>query len=129
MLVLQCPTTEGSAMADMTSKSPPGVLRAEDVADLWTAERRKARPDAPAYKAVTVLTYLRESQQSLKGPGQRRRYASHPMPTPAGRFGLMPWWLNAQREELLDWFRNRPGQSHGRGGWPAGRPRRPRTTS
>jgi hypothetical protein len=126
MLALDTPTTEGPRlMADMTTKAPPGTLRAADVAALWTIERRKRDPDAPAYKSATVLLYLRESQQTLVG-GKPRRYASHPVPPPAGRFGLMPWWREAQREDLLQWWRDRPGHGHGRGGWPAGRPRRNR---
>jgi hypothetical protein len=123
MLALETPTTEGHSMADMTPKPPPGVLSAADVAELWTIERRKARPDAPAYKPTTVLMYLRESQKTLVD-GRPRRYAGNPMPAPAGRFGLMPWWRVNQREELLDWYRSRPGHGHGRGGRWAGRRRR-----
>jgi hypothetical protein len=109
-------------MTDLPRRSPPGVLRAADVAELWTIERRKTNPDAPAYKQTTPLVYLRESQKTLVN-GRPRRYASVPMPAPAGRMGLTPWWHKDQTEALLAWWRNRPGYGHGRGGWPAGRPR------
>jgi hypothetical protein len=152
MLALQCPTTEGPTMADMTPHSPPGVLSAADVAELWTAEARKRHeqkvaereqtnaqrllrklkllPPVPPFqeiKARTVLDYLRESQQTRRAGGTQRRYANHPVPAPAGRFGLMPWWHNSQKTELIDWYRNRPGQGHGTGGWRAGRPRKKAT--
>lgn len=128
MVALERPTTKGTCMADMSTRIPKGVLRAADVADLWTQERRKHIPEAPAYKAATVLSYLKESQPSPAG-GKPHRYADNPMPPPAGRFGLMPWWKTSQREELLTWFRQRAGQGHGRGGWPAGRPRPGRTVA
>lgn len=110
-------------MTDLPRRSPPGVLRAADVAELWTIERRKTNPDAPAYKQTTPLVYLRESQKTLVN-GRPRRYASVPMPAPAGRMGLTPWWHKEQTEELLQWFRNRPGHGHGRGGPRAGSKRR-----
>lgn len=136
-------------MADMTTQSPPGVLSAADVAALWTevarkqhaarvqarerenTERRlrklKPRPAISDFKplsARTVLVYLRESQDTPLPGGRVRRYAEHPMPAPAGRFGLMPWWNTGQRDDLIRWFTDRPGRDSGRGGWPAGRPRR-----
>ncbi len=150
MLALECPTTEGTQMAaDMTRKGPPGVLSAADVADIWTDVARKrhqervrererlnkerrerglaplrAIPPFREIKASTVLDYLRESQQTPRASGRARRYADHPMPSPAGRMGLMPWWRNSQSGDLVAWVTKRPGRGHGTGGWPAGRPRR-----
>jgi hypothetical protein len=128
MLALESPTTEGPYVADMTPKLPPGVLSAAAVADVLTAERRKKDPEAPAYRANTILDYLRESQQTLRSSGRPRRYAKHPVPSPAGRMGLMPWWRKNQTKEWIDWYHQRPGRGHGRGGWPAGRARRKATT-
>lgn len=122
MVALETRTTEGSLMADMTPGNPRGVLRAADVAELWTVERRKRDPDAPAYKATTVLSYLKESTPAADG--KPHRYVARPMPAPAGRIGVVPWWRTSQRRELIDWWRNRPGHGHGTGGPRAGSKRR-----
>jgi len=148
MLAVQTHTTKGPVMADMTSKTPPGALSAADVAELLTeqarliydrrvaerervnaARRERGRvllPPIPEFrpiKAITVLQSLRDSRPGTTASGRERRYAQHPMPEPAGRFGLMPWWHESQKPDLIKWFTGRPGRGHGTGGWPAGRRR------
>lgn len=103
----------------MTTDSPPGILRASDVARIFTEERRKGKPDAEDMRPETVLFYLRSSQKTLIG-GKPRRYAGNPMPAPRGRMSRIPWWHVDQEEDLRAWFNSRAGQGHGRGGRYAG---------
>lgn len=137
MLALDSRTTEDTVMVDLKRKLPPGVLLAADVARIFSEEALKKHrereskrnglnetrlakglkpwpvvPDFQPLKSETVLAY-------------RRRYPD--MPAPAGRIGQVPWWHAEQERPLRDWFNGRAGQDHGRGGWPAGRPRKKKT--
>lgn len=126
MLAMLSLTTEGTVMDRTPPTGPPGALLAADVARLFTGERRKSNPAAGEYKTGTVHTYLIHSSSELMN-GRKRRYADNPMPHPRGYLGAgnrFPWWSQDQAAELVEWFHSRAGQGHGRGGWPAGRPRR-----
>lgn len=87
---------------------PAGVIRAADVAALWTEEARKLDPMRRPISKRTVLSYLEESK-----PGGR--YGNKPMPA-CKRMGLTPYWEKWQEQALRDWYNDRPGHGHGRGG-------------
>ena len=85
------------------------VLFAEDVASIWTEERRALEgSDAPAVSVELVWDYLRWSKPTPEGVKSPHRYETHPMPypreSPARNFAL---WSGDQVEDLREWWHDR----------------------
>lgn len=98
-------------MSTNTARGIGGLLFPKHVAGIWTEERRKQNPDAPAVDVVTVHNYLRFSKPTPPGVKFPNRYADNPMPEPKGRIGeKQPAWLAEQEPELRAWWNNRKGQ-------------------
>jgi len=113
-------TNEGTTMATTETKTPPGILLVDDIARIWTLERRRKYPDADPIRRTTVLAYMKESRAG--------RYVDNPMPLPETTGGAYlntsrqaPWWPATAENALRDWYNNRPGYGHGTGGRYAGR--------
>ncbi len=116
----------GSAQDVVTPGKPAGVLLVKDVAALWSRiAHREIKP-------TTVRSYLKESHPMVGDkPG---RYADNPMPQPRR---LAPsstlWWPAEQEKDLIEWYKARPTQSHGKGRQAPGprgpNPRRRKETS
>lgn len=118
-LALATGTTEGLLMSKRRPRAgtpapavephaPPGVLRPADIAQIWTDEARKSKPDRNLLRVQTVWSYLKESRV----PGGR--YLDNPMPMPDGYTGRAlngPWWHDTpqRRQELRDWWHSRAG--------------------
>jgi hypothetical protein len=85
------------------------VLFAEDVAAIWTEERRAAEgPDASAVNVEMVWDYLRWSKPTPEGAKRPHRYEHHPMPypreAPARNLAL---WSGDQEDDLREWWHDR----------------------
>jgi hypothetical protein len=84
----------------------------EDVAALWTEERRKADgKDAPEVPVDRVYDFLRWSKPTPPGNRVRHRYEDHPMPYPrAIRGRRQPAWTGEQEDDLRAFWHDRmPG--------------------
>jgi hypothetical protein len=96
----------------MTTPRVQALLFPEDVAALWTEERRKVEgPDAPAVTVDRVHDFARWSKPTPEGARRKHRYADHPMPYPRGKRGArQPAWHADQEEDLRAFWHDRlPG--------------------
>lgn len=90
------------------------LLFPEDVAAIWTEERRKAEgPDAPEVTVDRVHDFSRWSKPAGPGKRTKNRYEDHPMPYPRGTRGLrQPAWHGNQEKDLREFWHDRlPGAS------------------
>ncbi|WP_092550663.1 hypothetical protein [Actinoplanes derwentensis] len=87
----------------------PALLFPEDVAAIWTEERRKEEgSDAAAVKVSMVHDFLRWSNATPVGVKRRHRYEGHPMPYPRGIRGpRRPVWHGDQAPDLRAWWHDR----------------------
>lgn len=86
-----------------------GLLFPEDVARIWTEERRKTDPDAPPVAVRTVWSYRSKANSTSTNP-DTARYAGNPMPPAlASRSKRHVAWYAEQEKDLRDWWNNRPG--------------------
>lgn len=93
-----------------------GLLFPEDVARIWTEERRKEDPDAPEVAIRTVWSYRSKSRSVSDNP-VNSRYSDNPMPEArATRGKRQVAWYADQEQELRDWWHSRPGRWPGRAG-------------
>ncbi|MFI7608494.1 hypothetical protein ACIBTV_25540 [Micromonospora sp. NPDC049366] len=98
-------------MSTNTARGIGGLLFPKHVAEIWTEERRKQEPEAPAVDVVTVHNYLRFSKPTPPGVKFRNRYEDNPMPEPEARIGpKQPAWKVEQEGALRDWWHSRKGQ-------------------
>ncbi len=81
------------------------LLFPEQVAEIWTEERRKAEgPGAAAVKPDRVYDFLRWSKPAPAGKA-KNRYQDSPMPYPRGTRGArQPGWHADQEQDLRDWW-------------------------
>lgn len=90
------------------------VLFSEDVAAIWTEERRAIEGShAAAVKVELVWDYLRWSKPTPEYAQRPHRYAGHPMPYPREARGpKLALWNGDQEEDLREWWHDRlPGAS------------------
>lgn len=115
------PVTMTTAMGNLMDRwwGELAFLTAEDVARIWTEERRRLNGvDAPAVRKQTVWAYLQWSKPMLGSePG---RYAKFPVPPPVpGRSRSLIWVPKAGQTiddlvaELRAWWTERPMQTRG----------------
>jgi len=85
------------------------VLFAEDVAAIWTEERRTVEGSgADAVSVELVWDYLRWSKPTPEGAKWRHRYEDHPMPYPREARGpKLAVWSAEQVDDLRAWWHDR----------------------
>ena len=85
------------------------VLNPEDVAEIWTEERRKVEgPEADEVPVDRVYDFLRWSKPTPDGVSWRHRYEDHPMPYPRGTRGpRRPAWHADQEDDLRAFWHDR----------------------
>jgi hypothetical protein len=84
----------------------------DDVAQIWTEERRKVEgPGAAEIKLDRVHDFLRWSKPTPAGKKSKNRYEDHPMPYPHGTRGArQPAWREDQDADLRAFWHDRiPG--------------------
>jgi hypothetical protein len=98
----------------MYSKHVQHVLFVQQVADIFTEERRKVEgPEAPEIGLRRVHDFHRRSKPTppnRKNPdtyGGRNRYENHPMPYARMSFGGIPIWAAEQEDDLRAWYHDR----------------------
>jgi hypothetical protein len=113
-----------------TEAAPTGqtldYLTIDDVARIWTEERRaREGDDAAPITRNTVKAYVWWSVKAPRGKPPNR-YQDHPVPASTRLDGQRRVWLPGIGETLADveeelrlWYRNRPGQGTGGGRKPA----------
>ena len=100
--------TKWQSEAVMTPSRGQVLLFPEDVAEIWTEERRKTDPDAPAVPVDRVHDFLRWSKPTPAGVKRKHRYADHPMPYPRGIRGKkQPAWHGDQEDDLRAFWHDR----------------------
>lgn len=104
-----------------TTDRSRGLLHTEDVARLWTEERRKVEgPNAAEVKVDRVYDFYKWSKPTPTGNKIRNRYEDFPMPYAeatrqplrAGRRAVQPAWYADQEQDLRDFWHERlaPGE-------------------
>ncbi|MEU4220374.1 hypothetical protein [Actinoplanes sp. NPDC026623] len=85
------------------------VLFAEDIAAIWTEERRSVEgPDAPAVPVDRVWDFLRWSKPTPEGAKRPHRYENHPMPYPREARGPnFALWSAEQVDDLRAFWHDR----------------------
>lgn len=104
------------------------LLYTEDVARLWTEERRRVDgPDADDVKIDRVYDFYKWSKPTRPGVQNRNRYENFPMPyaeatrppftdetrpdrrrtAPGRRRAVQPAWHADQEQDLRDWWHER----------------------
>jgi hypothetical protein len=93
----------------MTPDRAQPLLFPEDVAALWTEERRKIDgPNADAVPVDRVYDFLRWSKPTPAGARRRHRYEDRPMPYPRGTRGVrQPGWHGDQEDDLRAFWHDR----------------------
>lgn len=91
----------------------PVLLFPDDVAAIWTEERRKEEgPNAPEVTTEKVHDFLRWSKPTPPGNKNRNRYENHPMPYPRGTRGKrQPAWHEDQEDDLRAFWHDRSARA------------------